>query len=236
MADITSFDEFHRAFEKYRRDNRWMFRGQANSEWSAIPRAGRPPYVERDDLDYLASWLRRAAEFVPRVPENIWECMALAQHHGLPTRLLDWTYNPLVAAFFACQEEPQSDAVVYCYMPERQIIPETTEPGKLSRVLKYRPNVIAGRIARQSGLFSAHPDPKKELEESISEKDLLEVHVIKASYTRQMLFELNHYGVNRLVLMGDLDGLSAHMRWTIENRRYWSDHDEFIREIQADVR
>jgi hypothetical protein len=236
MADIASFKDFHREFEKYRRDNRWMYRGQAKAEWPVIPKAGRHPYCERDDLEYLESWARRAAEFIGKTPESIWESMALAQHHGLPTRLLDWTYNPLVAAFFACLDEPDSDGIIYCYMPELKIIPQNAKPNKLKQVMKYRPNVIASRIGRQSGLFSAHPEPKADLRKSIKEGEKLTSYVIKSSYKQKMLFELNHYGVNRLTLMGDLDGLSAHIRWTLENRRFWSDHDEFMREFGGDVR
>lgn len=91
--------------------------------------------------------------------------------------------------------------------------------------------MVTSRIGLQSGLFTAHPKPSVELSEGLGKKDRLEVHIIKSSYKKHMLFELNHYGINKLTLMGDLDGLSAHMCWTLENRRHWADHDEFMREL-----
>jgi FRG domain len=153
----------------------------------------------------------------------------------LPTRLLDWSYNPLVAAFFACICEPDRDAAIYCLIPEWHIFPDIAKPDKYDKIAIYKPNMVASRIGRQSGLFTTHPIPSLELSEGLSNKDKLETHTIKAEYKRQMLFELNHYGVNKLTLMGDLDGLSAHMCWTLENRRYWADHDEFMRELTGET-
>lgn len=232
--EIESFSQFHDIFSKYRKDNRWMFRGQADTDWSVKPKAGRPPYWERNDLDYLESWKRKASEYIQNKPNNDWEWMAIAQHHGLPTRLLDWTYNPLVAAFFACLGEFDKDAAIYCLLPNWNIIPNKAKPEKYSKIAKYRPNMVASRIARQSGLFTTHPKPEVDLREGLCEEDKLEKYIIKSSYKKQMLFELNHYGFNRLTLMGDLDGLSAHMCWTMENGRYWSDHDEFMRELTGE--
>jgi hypothetical protein len=61
-----------------------------------------PPHTKRDlEAHILRNFMRYSRPHLPTAPVNEWEVLVAAQHHGVPTRLLDWTYSPLVAAHFA---------------------------------------------------------------------------------------------------------------------------------------
>jgi hypothetical protein len=91
------------------RHGRYLFRGVADADWALRPlfdrRFAAMPMAERMRLwDRLADqWRRECADrgVDPAVLADDRSLWALGQHHGLPTRLLDWSVSPYVAAFFA---------------------------------------------------------------------------------------------------------------------------------------
>ncbi|WP_393970235.1 FRG domain-containing protein [Kluyvera intermedia] len=95
------------------------FRGQPNYEHKLIPS------IFRQGVDYGVIYheQRMFEEFKRRYPDqsidhkNTYEWLTLMQHYGLPTRLLDWSSNLLVALYFCCIDDLESDGALFIFDP-----------------------------------------------------------------------------------------------------------------------
>jgi hypothetical protein len=221
--DLETFHKLFRAYRSHDGFGNW-FRGQSNVNWPLLPKAGRKEFYlpESRDLGRFHDWCIHAVAYCT-LPKSKIESLAVAQHHGLATRLLDWTMNPLVAAYFCCIENKETDGSIFVLETPEQLANDDLNFELLKEhngTIGYIPKFISPRMLNQRALFTIHCDAKSEIPitESVLKngKPNLTRIVIEAKLKRELIKMLDDYGINQVVLFPDLDGLSHHMNHKTE--------------------
>jgi hypothetical protein len=227
-SDLTKLVEHF----SYYNGHDWLFRGVTSVEHGLVPKIGRPktrklkkvqgsterkpvPYRLEDERAVLSMFRQQARAHLQSVPQSNLEWLAIAQHFGLPTRLLDWTDSLLVAAWFAVEEAgaKEVDSAIWVTRGVRTV--SLDEPGDPLSYLDpaiYRPPHISPRIAAQGSVLMICPDPTQEVAPPFSAKIVIER---KVEFTLKK--RLNACGINRRHLFPDLAGLTEHLAWIYKN-------------------
>ncbi|WP_170308212.1 FRG domain-containing protein [Parashewanella tropica] len=209
-------------------NNNYVFRGQASENWSLEPTLKRAmgnidKQVELKVLETFKKYsLGRRGQNPPQLNTDEW--WALGQHFGLSTPLLDWSYSPYIAAFFAFNSN-QSDTenvVVWALskkVNEKPCIEQLKEERHIQFLSPYLDE--NNRLINQRGLFVKTPDMMciSEWIELIKENGTIDLAriLIPKSEKKFALDSLDKMNINAFTLFPDLSGSGMYANY-VNNR------------------
>jgi hypothetical protein len=227
---VASVADFSKLVESKFRDDpntTVLYRGHGAASFRLRPKVGRlPPLASStkgiiNEKLMLELFRRQSVDRIEVASVNDWELLAIAQHHGMATRLLDWTRSPLVALYFAiCKEcesrskdgQPlQEDAEVLAWRAAKVDLTKPLPacgPLGISKTIRYIPRIVTPRLRAQSGVFTVHPNPTTDFQPAT----LVRVRI--AHQARKGLKKsLFRHGIHEAVVFPDLEALARHIEW-----------------------
>jgi hypothetical protein len=241
---LTSWDAFLKLVINPPYSN-WAFRGERDERWPLHSSLSRyfhnfdvnPKAWAEQEARILRIFKRKAHQFIDSPPEwdDDFQWLALMQHHGAPTRLIDFTWSPYVAAFFAL-ERTVGDGVVWALNPARVDSSRNTRParmdprapGNFSRyylkgdhrlIWMGEPYTMNRRLIAQSGTFAVPGVLDVPVEEILSDRDqegILAKFVLTNPVREVGMRELYRMNITYATLFPDLDGLARSMGYELE--------------------
>ncbi len=211
-------------------DRRRLFRGQ-NTDQPLLPKIIRiakkrnisPAEINDHEKRMLNRFRRESAALLPMFPITRelgdWELMSIAQHWGMPTRLLDWTSNPLAGLWFAVSADPpnqETHGVVWVLEePNEQTFDSGQNVFAMANTCFFQPPHLDRRIIAQSGWFSVYRHNRKRflaLEDMERYRNKLKRFIVPRHTFHSFRKELRLLGVSHASMFPDLSGLGAEIQ------------------------
>ena len=241
VHDLAELVQTVEKIQEIRTNSLLWWRGHSKTEYKLRPSVFRADYGYQFEQNAIASFIQRAPLRHSNLPQSSDQAawLFLMQHYGLPTRMMDWSSSPLIAAFFATESHIDETGAIWGLVPgylsflecgkqaligvggspARQIIraPFSREgQGEESmKIVSIIANHVDPRMLAQQSQFTVHgrEDALEEVERS--EEFLIRIDIARGA-RRRIANQLEMIGIHRSNLFPDLENLAKEIsrkRW-----------------------
>jgi hypothetical protein len=226
VFSVKSVSEYIDLVTQFSLDGRVIFRGQTE-DLTLVPSVGRNiegSVLLRNEKEMFKAFKRESFPYINLNLKNDWQWLAIAQHNRLPTRLLDWTNNPLVALWFAVKDPAitKKPCIVWAYSYDQSDAIFNTKkhptPFSIKKTYIYFPEHVSPFIQAQSGVFTVHHKIDENtrfapLEEINFSNLLLKKIEIPSEFITTARYHLFRIGISPASLFPGLLGIADKIRY-----------------------
>lgn len=224
----TSLEDYEEWFDKFQKKELSIFRGQQKA-YPLLPSIGRDTISDLllvNERKLLEKFKKLASPCLHLQPKTEWDWLIVSQHHGLPTRLLDWSSDPYIALWFALEKSSSDDGkpIVWCLVPEKEDIVspiKNTRPFSGSRTKVFAPTFNIPRVRAQKGFFTSFKFTEKSkhgfipLEKNKKLRKQLQRIEIAPYATNTINAQLKAMGYTRDALFPNIDDVAEKVKCDI---------------------
>ena len=198
---VRTLGELIDTIDKLNQKEVLWYRGHENKDWELIPSVQRPEFAGREQ--YLANdFYMKASVILLTKPDyrNYSAWLSIMRHYGLPTRLLDWSRSPLIAAYFATQNwerEEYGDGCIWIL-----------SPSKLNAEEGFQEYLYS--IDSHTALQMIRPATERKLVD-IEQEGLLQNIIIPQKAKKRIAYELNIMGITLSHVYPDAQNIAAEL-------------------------
>lgn len=192
--------------------------------WAGYSKELKINYIMWDfEVNLLYGFKHYAYSQLANEIDDPWYLATVAQHYGVPTRFLDWSFSPLVAMYFAIIDDQETEGAIYVVNSEEfrnirgEMVKKMSPPFMLAEICLFHPKPYDSRIENQESVFTSCNFPYLDLADNKLQEMEMDSYklIISSDKKKDYMLKLQMLGISHDRIFPGLEGAAKRIKFEI---------------------